>query len=76
VSIAPAEVDEMLLREFATASFNNRRTEMDRLARRAVDKVYAEFALLGFTGFAVRMGADGVLVIEGTPARDLPQVRP
>lgn len=75
MSIAEADIDEMLLREFATASFNNRRADVQRWSQRAVEKVYAEHVLLGFSGFTVRMGADGMLVIEGTPARELPRVR-
>lgn len=75
MSISPADIDDFLLREFAQASFNNRRADVQRLSTRALDKVMAEFILLGFAGFTVRMGDDGMLVIEGTPARELPRVR-
>lgn len=75
VSIAESDIDSMLLREFAQASFNNRRADVQRLSTRALDKVMAEYQLLGFAGFTVSMGDDGMLVIEGTPARELPRVR-
>jgi hypothetical protein len=76
VSIAESEIDEMLLREFANASRLNRRADVERLSRRAVDKVLAEFKLLGFTGFQVSTDADGNMHIEGTPLRSVPMVRP
>ncbi len=75
MSIAESDIDEMLLRELQRASFLNRRADIERLSRRAVDKVLAEFKLLGFSGFQVSEDADGNLHIEGTPARAVPGVR-
>jgi hypothetical protein len=70
MSIAPDDIDSMLLREFASAAFNNRRAELARLSTRAVDKVYAEFALRGFAGFVVRQ-VDGRLEVDGITAAQL-----
>lgn len=70
MSISRQDVDDMLLREFATAAFNNQRAEMARLAPRALDKVYAEFALRGFAGYRVRM-VDGQLLVEGITAAEV-----
>lgn len=73
MSISPADIDDFLLREFATASFNNRRAEMARLATRALDKCLAEFLAIGFAGFLVRE-VDGELHVEGINARDMPAI--
>lgn len=73
MSIAESDVNDFLLREFATASFNNRRAEMARLATRAVDKCLVEFLAIGFAGFLVRV-IDGELHVEGIAARDLPAI--
>jgi hypothetical protein len=69
MSINPADVDDMLHREWNNARSTRRREDMDRLAMRAVDKVLAEFKLLGFAGFRVRE-IDGQLHIEGISASE------
>jgi hypothetical protein len=73
VSIAPSDVNDMLLREFERASFANRDAEMQRLAHRAVDKVLAEFQLRGFAGFVVRV-IDGELHVDGITATQLHEI--
>jgi len=69
-AVTVADVDDMLLREFAQASFNNLKAEMSRLAPRALDKVLAEFQLLGFAGFMVRE-VNGQLLVEGLAANEI-----
>jgi hypothetical protein len=70
VSIDQAEVDDMLLREFDRAAFNNRRAEMARLSTRALDKVLAEFLARGFAGFRVTE-IDGQLHVDGLSRADI-----
>lgn len=51
--------------EIEAAAAENRRRDVQRWSVRAVDKVLAEFRLMGFTGFTCRVDADGAVHFEG-----------
>lgn len=57
-----------IIAELERAHEENRRKDVARWSVKACDKVYNEFALLGFVGFVCRC-VDGELVFEGVPAR-------